>query len=534
MPNAFPALTSRWFRFMLLLQLGNALGVWSQVVAGQWVLVEGGSSALVVSLVPAAVSLPFVLLAVPMGSVVSHRRREHLMATAMTASALASGGVAVLLRLDGGGPVVLVASTAVVGVALVVIGISWQTMLPETVERTHISSATVLDGAIFNAARALGPVLAGVGLVAVGPQWVFTLNAALFGGAAVAVLVSGRRWPSQVGTREPLWRSMRSGLWFVRHSPWTRRILFRMAAFGIPAASLWALLPVVVHDRLQLTSVGLGVATGMLGLGAVVGTVVIAPLRDRLTVNVFVAGGSAVYGIALLVLASSTWPPLVIAAMVPAGMAWVGVQSTWMMLANQALPGWIRPRVIALMLCVFQGTQAIGAIAWGVLADWISPSGSLAVAAGCLALTVLGFRRRGLPPVDGLTPDPANRAGPALVDIEGPVQVEHSYVVAKENREAFVAAARDLRMSRLRLGAQAWVLLNDPASPELYVERFRLAVAADLAAHGGERLTVPEDRVRRRLEDLAEVVSAAQVLSVVDVGTNPRTTAARPWTTRTP
>lgn len=524
-----PALASRWFRFVVLFQLGNALAVWSQVVAGQWVLVETGASAFVVSLVPAAVSLPFVLLALPVGSVVSHRPREPLMAAAMAAAAAASIAAALLTAAGLVGPMVLVLATAVIGVALVVVGVAWQSMLPETVDRSLISSATVLDGAVFNAARALGPVLAGVGLVALGPTWVFAANGVLFTVAAGAMLVSRKRWPSATGTREPLWRSMSSGVWFVRHSPWTRRLLFRMFAFGIPAASLWALLPVVAHDRLELSSVGLGVATGMLGLGAVAGTFFIAPVRDRLSVNVFAACGSATYGLALVVLAVSTSAPLVVAVLVPTGVAWVGVQSTWMMLANQALPGWVRPRVVAIMLLVFQGSQAIGAVAWGLLADAIGTQGALGVAAACLGVTVHGFRRRGLTGTEGLEPlriEPQHDL--EVADLTGPVQIEHSYEVAEPRREAFVLAARDLRMSRLRMGAQAWVLLVDPLRPGHFIERYRLAEAPELRLMGHERLTVPEDLVRRRLEELADSAPPPRLLSVVEVGTVRRPAPHRP------
>lgn len=526
-----PALASRWFRFIVLFQLGNALAVWSQVVGGQWVLVEAGASAFVVALVPAAVSLPFVLLALPVGSLVSSRRRETLMALAMGAAAIASLVTAGLTAAGAAGAPVLILATAVVGVALVVVGVAWQSMLPETVDRALISSATVLDGAVFNAARALGPVLAGVGLVVLGPSWVFAVNGALFVAAALAMLVSRRRWPSSVGEREPLWRSMHSGVWFVRHSPWTRRVLFRMFMFGIPAAALWALLPVVAHDRLQLSSVGLGVATGALGLGAVAGTFFIAPLRDRVSVNVFAAGGSATYGLVLVVLAVSTSAPLTILALLPAGVAWVGVQSTWMMLANQALPGWVRPRVIAILLLVFQGSQALGAVAWGLLADAIGTPQALGTAAACLAVTVHGFRRRGLTGTEDMEPlriDPQHDL--EIADLTGPVQVEHAYEVAEPRREAFLQAARDLRMSRLRMGAQAWVLLVDPRRPSHFVERYRLAAAPDLHLMGRQRLTVPEDRVRRRLEELADQVDPPQLLAVVELRAprRPSTPSRRP------
>ncbi len=200
-----------------------------------------------------------------------------------------------------------------------------------------------------------------------------------------------------------------------------------------------------------------------------------------------------------------------------------------MMLANQALPGWVRPRVVAIMLLVFQGSQAIGAVAWGLLADAIGTPGALGVAAACLGVTVNGFRRRGLSGTEGLEPlriEPQHDL--EVADLTGPVQVEQSYEVAESRREAFVLAARDLRMSRLRMGAQAWVLLVDPLRPGHFIERYRLAEAPELRLMGHERLTVPEDLVRRRLEELTDSAPPPRLLSVVELGTPRRTVPRRP------
>ncbi|WP_235214452.1 MULTISPECIES: MFS transporter [Rhodococcus] len=41
---------------------------------------------------------------------------------------------------------------------------------------------------------------------------------------------------------------------FVRNSAWTRRLLYRLSVFGVPSSCLWALLPVIAHERLGLSS----------------------------------------------------------------------------------------------------------------------------------------------------------------------------------------------------------------------------------------------------------------------------------------
>jgi MFS family permease len=511
-------LRERRFRFMIAVQFGNAVGVWAHVVAGQWVLVERGTAPSVVALVPALISLPFLILAIPLGAIVSRTRREPLMALSMAAACVGSAAIVAAAGTHHAGTWPILISTAIIGVGLVCVGTAWQSLLPETVERSLISEAAVFDGATFNAARALGPVMAGVLLGLAGPVWAFGANTVIFGVCAVLMYSGGRKWPSRVGAPEPLLRSVRQGLRFVRFSPWTRRLLTRLGFFSIPTSALWALLPVVAHERLGVEAAGLGFLTGMLGCGAVLGVLFIAPLRASMPVNVFAALGTMLYAVALAVLATSNFLPLTALFMLAAGVAWVSVQSTWMMLANEALPRWVHARIIAILLFVFQVAQAIGAMMWGLVADQIGARGAVYAASVALALTVLGFKYRGLGRSDTIIPEPYDgNATPLTHAVRGRICVEFAYRVQPAHMDDFLAAMRDLRTSRMRLGADGWVLLLDPADASRCVERIRFDDADDFLAQEGERLTVPEQHVRDQVARFARLEGEPRVMQVAEV-----------------
>ena len=85
------------FRVLVMIQLANAVGVWMHVVAAQWILTEAGRSATeVVAAVPAAMSLPFFLLCLPVGALVGRISPVRMMASATALSALASCCAALL------------------------------------------------------------------------------------------------------------------------------------------------------------------------------------------------------------------------------------------------------------------------------------------------------------------------------------------------------------------------------------------------------------------------------------------------------
>lgn len=500
-PSALLALRFARFRVLVLLQLANAVAVWMHVVAAQWIMTEAGRSATVVAAVPAAMSLPFFVLCLPVGALVGRVSPVWMMASATVLSAVASAAAAVLSTTRPDVVVPMLLTVVAVGSALVALAIAWQSQIPRLVDRRALASAALVDGVTFNVARAAGPVLGGFGLSLVGGPMTFVVTAVLFAVCALGMGAAAPRTLAVAPTSESLMRSIRGGLRFARHSPWTRRLLLRLCLFGVPSAALWALLPLVVHHRLGLESGGFGVLFGMVGLGAVGGTAVLGPVRARLAVNHFGFAGSLMFGLMLAGLALSSNRTVVGALLVFGGAAWVGVQTTWMTAAHQALPDWVRPRIVALILLAFQGCQALGGLAWGVLADLVGLSSALGAAAVLMTVAASGFLLHGLHPSHDIAPDLAQIATPTLsgVELERPVRIEVTYRPADGEVGAFLEAIGALRLSRRRLGAGGWELLVDPEHPDRYIETFPMDSWADHVASETVRLTVPEHRLRERV-----------------------------------
>lgn len=513
-PSALLALRFARFRVLVLLQLANAVAVWMHVVAAQWIMTEAGRSATVVAAVPAAMSLPFFVLCLPVGALVGRVSPVWMMASATVLSAVASAAAAVLSTTRPDVVVPMLLTVVAVGSALVALAIAWQSQIPRLVDRRALASAALVDGVTFNVARAAGPVLGGFGLSLVGGPMTFVVTAVLFAVCALGMGAAAPRTLAVAPTSESLMRSIRGGLRFARHSPWTRRLLLRLCLFGVPSAALWALLPLVVHHRLGLESGGFGVLFGMVGLGAVGGTAVLGPVRARLAVNHFGFAGSLMFGLMLAGLALSSNRTVVGALLVFGGAAWVGVQTTWMTAAHQALPDWVRPRIVALILLAFQGCQALGGLAWGVLADLVGLSSALGAAAVLMTIAASGFLLHGLHPSHDIAPDLAQIATPTLsgVELERPVRIEVTYRPVDGEVGAFLEAIGALRLSRLRLGAGGWELLVDPEHPDRYIETFPMDSWADRVASETVRLTVPEHRLRERVRLLLREEPSTRVL----------------------
>ena len=232
----------------------------------------------------------------------------------------------------------------------------------------------------------------------------FALNAASFVVFAIVLLFLRRPAAAVEVAPERFASAMRAGRRYVRNSPAVRRMLLRVGLFVLPGAALWALLPLVASRLLGTGPTGYGVLLAALGAGAVLGADLLPRLGGRLSPNrlLLVAGAAFTASLLACVLVRN----LVVLAilLVPAGIAWLWVLMTVTGALQVFLPGWVRARGLSMYNIVFAGGQAIGALLWGLLAQWWGLVPVFLAAAAVMAL--------GTATVGGVAAARRRRAGP--------------------------------------------------------------------------------------------------------------------------
>jgi MFS family permease len=514
--SAWAPLRRTWFRALWSAQFVANTGTWAQTVGAQWLMGDLGGSALQIALVQTAATLPVFLLVVPAGALGDIVDRRRLLLLSQTLMVLAAAALAVLTAADAVTPNRLLAMTALLACGQAVAAPCFQAVQPELVPRAELTQAALLNGVNGNIARAVGPAIGGLLIAAAGPAAAFALNAASFLGV-LAVLY---RWPRPATHRplgaEPIRQAVRAGFRYVRSAPAFGGVLARSALFMIFASGLWALLPALARGPLHLGPNGYGGLLAAVGLGAVLGTAVLPRLRARWGAGGVVTGGTLGYGAAAAIVGLQVSPAVVVAALVLAGLSWIAVQSTLGAAAQLVLPGWARARALAYFQLVFMGGQALGALAWGVVADAFGLAAAFLLPAGGLVVVafvgfLLGPLRSDhdvrhsalpwpqLPPTAEWPPD----AGPVLVTLQ--------WQVRGAEIPAFLRVMRQLGRARRRTGAALWGVFQDAEDPECFLETFTVATWTEHHRQHLERGTVAdadlEQRARQHLvEGTAPVV----------------------------
>jgi MFS family permease len=479
--SAWAPFRSPVYRALWIAQFVSNLGTWMQTVGAQWMLVGDPRAAVLVPLVQTATTLPVMLLALPSGVLADLIDRRRLLIA--TQAAMASG-VAALAALTGVGlatPTVLLILLFLIGCGQALTAPAWQALQPELVPREQIPAAAALGSMSMNAARAVGPAVAGALVSLSGPTLVFALNAVSFAGI-VAVLIAWRRPVTEQSM--PMERPMSAlyaGGRFIRSSPVVRRILLRAVLFIAPGSALWGLLAVIADRQLHLTSAGYGLLLGSLGVGAVLGAVGLSRLQAAFGQNPLLVAAAVGFAAATVVLATVPVLAVVLIALVVGGVSWLLALSTLNASMQLSLPAWVRARGLSVYQLVFMGGQALGSLFWGVVAGATSGVTALLISAALLAGCAVSVVWWPLHPSTGKLdvtpsahwPEPALMFEPAPPD--GPVVVQKSYRVAPEHEAGFFAAMARVGRSRQRTGAVQWQLFRSGEEAGTFVEMFVVA-----------------------------------------------------------
>ena len=500
--SAWSPLKNGLFRGLWIATIVSNVGTWMQDVGAGWLMTSLSSSPSLVALVEAADSLPVMLLALPAGAIADIVDRRRLLIATQVYLMVIAAALGILTWLNVMTPWMLLGFTFALGVGTAMVMPAWAAIVPELVPPEDLPSAVALNSIAINVSRTIGPAIAGVLVAAVGAWLVFILNALSYIGI-LAVLVRWRRERRKSSLpAERFVSAIRVGLRFVTHTRALQIVLIRGSAFFVFASATWSLFPLIVRRELGMGPEIYGLLLTCIGIGAVGGALLLPRARARFSRDALVAGASALYAVAALMLGHVQNLPLLAVAMLATGVAWISILSALQVAAQMTLPAWVRARGLAAFVMVFMGGMALGSILWGQVAAHVGIPGTLTTAAlgmaGAIGLTwrfklgrheVLDFTPSSHWPAPVLAELPEPDRGPVLVTIE--------YRVQPDKRTEFIAAMQSVREMRRRNGAYFWELFHDSADPSRFNECFMdESWVEHLRQH--ERVSVADREIQQR------------------------------------
>jgi MFS family permease len=386
--ETFRALKNRNFRLFYAGQGISLIGTWMQQVSVSWLVYRLTGSAFMLGAVAFCNQLPTLLLFPVSGMIADRFDKRRLLIATQTFAMIQAFILAVLVFSEKVAVWHIIGLTVFLGIVNAFDMPLRQSFVVELVDRRDdLPNAIALNSTLFNAARLVGPTIAGIVISLAGEAVCFSLNAASFT-AVIASLsrISVLRKVRQV-KQTNLLSEISAGIKYTFSSTPIRLCMLLLAILSFTGMQYMILLPVFAKSVLHGDAHTLGLLTGSAGFGALTGALYLASRRTVLGLWRIIFIASVSFGASLCLFSVSGILPLSLFAMALTGFSLITTMASCNTLVQTIVIDSMRGRVMAFFNVSFFGLAPFGSLAAGSLAQKIGPVITVAL---CGIISILG------------------------------------------------------------------------------------------------------------------------------------------------
>jgi MFS family permease len=397
--SVFRSLKHHNFRLHFTGQAISLVGTWMQRVAISWLVYRLTGSAFLLGLVTFLSLIPSLVLAPFAGSFIDRHNKFKVVLVTQIALMLQAGALAAMVWLNYYSIAWISALSLMQGLINSFDTTARQALMVDLVDnKEDLPNAIALNSSAFNAARLIGPALAGIILSSLGEDVCFLINFLSFIAVICCLLMMKLKLIPASRSEVNIWGDLRKGYEYLRESPDLSSLILLLAASSLLVIPYTTLLPVFAKDVFHGDATTFSWFESAAGLGALFGAVFMATLKPghdliRLTIL-----SSTIFAVALLGLAvsSSMFLALVTTAATGAGL----------MIQNSAINTYLqthassemRARTLSYYIMSYQGMLPIGSLLIGYLAHFFGVGVVVFVEGmlGILIVLVFMLHQRGI------------------------------------------------------------------------------------------------------------------------------------------
>lgn len=388
----FRALRSYNYRLFFAGQGISLIGTWMQQLAMSWLVYRLTDSVLLLGLVNFCSQMPSFLLG-PVAGVISDRFNRHrVLLLTQALSMLQAGTLAALVLTDHVNIPFIMFLSVFIGVVNAFDVAARQSFVVELVEhRDDMSNAIALNSSMFNAARLVGPSVAGLVIAAVGEGICFLINALSYL-AVIASLLAMQLQPVKrplVQTR--VLESLREGFSYAFGFAPIRSIILLIAMLSLFGMPFSVLMPVFARDVLGGGANTLGFIMGASGVGALTGALYLASRKSVLGLGRLIVGSAVLFGVGLILFSFTRTLPLAMLCILLAGLGMMLQMASCNTILQTIVDEDKRGRVMSFYAMAFMGMAPFGSLLAGWVAEHIGVTYTLLGCGVLCALSVLPF-----------------------------------------------------------------------------------------------------------------------------------------------
>jgi MFS family permease len=234
-----------------------------------------------------------------------------------------------------------------------------QSFVSTLVNKQQLASAIALNSGIFNAARAIGPGIAGLLIASVGSGVAFILNGVSYLAVITAlVFIHIEERPSQKIVKP--FHAIRDGIRYSFSHPVIRVLMIFTAVLSVFAWPYSTMMPVIARTVYHLDAQGLGYLYSATGLGALVATYLVGKYGNKLSPIVFISAGNIVFTVSQMLFGINDSSIFALLLLLLTGLGLLSQTAMINTLIQGLVRNDFRGRVMSIYILMFVGLAPLG------------------------------------------------------------------------------------------------------------------------------------------------------------------------------
>ena len=356
-----------------------------QMIAQSYLVFDLTGSPALLGLVNSGFAIPMLVLALFGGALADRLDRKKIIQIGQVGFLLTALAVAVTVITGAITWYHLFAASMVMGAVFSFIGPARQAMIPDLVQRQHLTNAIALNSAGMSAMTLLAPAFAGVLYAGIGPAGVYFVLAVL---GLISVLVTTllpKTEQRKAETKAKILEEIGAGISYIRRTPMVRILLALGLVTALLAMPFRFLLPIFVVDLYHRGPEAMGLLVSLMGLGALVGSLFMAQV-GRWKRGLLLIATTLLTGVALLLVALLPFYFVALLLMLALGLGDAGRRTLNQALIMEVSEDQYRGRVMSVYMLNF-ALMPLGVLPAGIAAQYLGGQ----VAVGILAVMLLAI-----------------------------------------------------------------------------------------------------------------------------------------------
>lgn len=367
---SFSAFKHRNFRIFVAGQFISLIGFWMQNVGQSWLVYQLTHSAWYLGAISFCQQIPILLFAFAAGGIIDRTNRRKVI---ILTQSLALIQASILFWLTFTGTI----DISYLFVLAVFIGIisafdlpARQSFLIQMVGKEDLTNAIAINSSLFNAARMVGPAVAGIVIARWGESLCFFLNAVSYLAVLISLLLMKFRRVEETAKKQSLAKDLAEGFRYIRETRPIRVLLQTLGLLGVGGFPFIVLLPLFADQIFRRGASGLGILTTATGIGALCGALFLAGRRGLRGIGKIIAISAFGFAISLILfgLSFSFW--LSFAMLCLTGIFMMTSVASINTAIQSMIPDVLRGRVMSLFTTMLIGTAPIGSLLAGAIAKY--------------------------------------------------------------------------------------------------------------------------------------------------------------------